>query len=250
MFHLAAWYESIDPAGALVPIAGVPEQAITVQGDDIRVPKSLPFILGKAALENDASAAQAQIQSPSLRMLTNLDVEPIVAAAVFGSPPEVLFHPESPIPVTADESLNFAVNSDPAVAAAHYGLVWLGDGPQPPATGQMFTVRAVGAIQQAVGVWTNGNLTFGQTLPAGRYQVVGMRARSADGVACRLVFQEMTARPGVACVNAIGDLDPKSFRYGRGGIFGEFDHTNPPTLDVIGGTGTAQILLLDMIRVG
>lgn len=249
MFHTLAFYEDIDPAGALVPITVVREEMIFTTGDDARVPDALPFIIGAAALIGDASGIQAQVQSPSLRMLANLDVEPIVLADLFGSPPEVLFHPERAIPLTPDEAIQFFMNSNPAAAEQHYGLVWLADGVQNPIVGEFFRVRATSAITQVLTAWTNGNLTFGQTLPAGRYQIIGMRARSADAIAARLVFPEQVARPGVPVVNAIGDTDVSVFRAGRCGVFGEFPSTNPPTVDVVGGTGTAQYYILDMVRI-
>jgi len=249
MFHVAAWHETIDPAGVLATIAAVREETLFTSGDDIRVPSGLANIIGAAALANDASAARAQIQSPSLRVFANLDIEPVVAAAVFGEPTETLWHPESPIEVVPDESLNFAFESNPAAAAVHYGLVWLADGPQQPVTGKMFSLRATSAVQQVVTGWVNGNLVFSQLLPAGRYAIVGMRARSADAVAARLVFPDQVARPGVAAVNAIGDEDVYWFRYGRTGVFGTFPHTNPPTVDVLGGVAAAQTYILDLIRV-
>lgn len=249
MFHTGAFYEDIDPAGALVGIAAVPEQTIFTSGDDLRVPTQLPFLIGAAALIGDASGVRAQLQSPSLRIFTNLDIEPIVLADLFGSPPEVLFHPKRAIPLQADESLNFYMDSDPAVAEQHYGLVWLADGPQSEVVGEMFSIRATAAITQVLTAWTNGTLAFAQVLPAGRYQVIGMRARSTDAIAMRLVFPEQIARPGVPVVNAIGDEDPPSFRFGRSGVFGEFPHTNPPTLDVVGGAAVVQNLILDLIKV-
>lgn len=249
MFHLCAWAESIDPANALTAINAVREEMLFTSGDDIRVPEMLPFIIGQAALENDASAARAQVQSPSLRSFANLDVEPIVAAAVFGTPPESLFHPDSPIRVEPDEALNFAVQSDPAAAALHYGLLWLADKAQERTPGNIFSVRATSTVQQTTTTWVNGNLVFTQTLPAGRYRIVGMRARSTDGVAARLVFPEQVARPGVPVVNALADLDPWQFRYGNAGVFGEFPHTNPPTVDVLGGVAAAQTYIFDIVRV-
>lgn len=249
MNHLGAWYESKDPAGALVLINVVPEQTLFAQGDDLRVPESLPSIIGAAALLDHASGVRAQLQSPSLRILANLDIEPIVLAAVFGTPPEVLFHPLNPTAVVPEESLNFAVQSTPGAVAAHYGLVWLADGPQNPVTGTIFTVRGTATIQQVVGGWVNGNIIMDQVIPAGKYQVVGMRVRSADAVGARLVFPEQIGRPGVPVVNAIGDNDVKVFRYGRSGIWGEYPHTTPPTLDVLGGVAAAQTIFLDLIRV-
>jgi hypothetical protein len=248
MFHTSAWFQSIDPGGVLTAINAVREETLFTQGPDIRVPTGLANIIGAAALANDASAARAQIQSPSLRVFTNLDIEPVVAAAVFGEPAENLWHPESPIPVVPDEALNFALESNPAAAAAHYGLVWLADGAQQPVTGQMFSIRATAAIAQAAGTWQNGNLNFTQVLPAGRYAIVGMRARSTDAVAARLVFPDQIARPGVPVINAIGDEDVYWHRYGRSGVFGTFPHTNPPTVDVLGGVAVVQTFIFDMIR--
>jgi len=249
VFHLCAWEESIDPAGALTAINAIREQMLFTSGDDIRVPTLLPFLIGAAATANDASASRAQIQSPSLRILANLDVEPIVQALVFGSPPEGSFHPETPIPLVADEAINFAFLSDPAAGVIHRGFVFLADGPQAPVSGQMFSLRATSAITLVTGTWVNGDLAFAQTLPAGRYQIVGMRARGTNLVAARLVFPEQVARPGVLAVNAIADRDPSVFRYGRPGVMGEFPHTNPPTVDCLGVTDSAQTYIFDLVKV-
>lgn len=249
-FHLGAFYEDVDPGGALATIAAVREQTLFTNGDDLRVPTALPFVLGAVAMVDDASGVRAQLQSPSLRVLTNLDIEPIVLAAVLGSPPESLYHPHAPIPLVPDESLNFAFQSNPAAIEVHYGLVWLGDGPQTELSGPLFSIRATATVQQTVDMWENGNLAFAQTLPAGQYNIVGMRARSTDAIAARLVFPEQIPRPGVPVVNAIADLDPKMFRYGRTGVFGSFPHTNPPTVDVLGGVAAVQNFIFDMVRVG
>ncbi len=248
-FHTAAFYEDIDPGAALIPIAAVPEQMIFTDGDNMRVPDQLPFLIGACAAIGDASGLRAQVASPSLRMLANYDIEPIVLADAWGSPPETNFHPTRAIPLTADEAINFFVESDPAAAEQHYGGVWLADGAQVPVVANFFSVLCEPAVAQAMGVWVNGLLNMQQVLPAGRYQIIGMRARSADALFARLVFPEQVARPGVPCVNAIGDLDISAFRFGNAGVFGEFPSTNPPTVDVIGGAGAAQFLILDMVRV-
>lgn len=250
MQTLVAWYQSIDPANALTAIDAVPDQHVTVNGDDVRVPAGMKGIIGAVALANDASVARAQIQAPSLRAMLNLDVEPVVAAAVLGSPAEQTFFPETPVPITEDESLNFAILSDPAAAAVHYGLAWLADGPIKPVTGNIYTVRATGAATLAAGSWVNTALTFSQTLPAGKYQVVGMRARGTNLVAARLVFVGGMWRPGVPAINAIGDTDTYWQRFGRMGVLGEFNSTTPPTVDCLGVTDTAQVFHLDLIKVG
>lgn len=249
MFHLAAFEQSLDPAGAFVAINAIREEQFQVNGVDFRVRAGLENILGMACTINDASAVRAQVQSPSLRTLANLDVEPIIAALVFGNRPVVGFYPEVAISVAADENVNFFVQSDPAAAAMHRGFVWFGDGPQAPVKGSFFSIRATSAITLATGTWVNGNLTFGQVLPTGRYQVIGMRARGANLVAARLVFPEQVPRPGCVACTAIGDQMDPVFRAGNSGVWGEFDNTVPPTVDCLGVTDTAQTYILDLVRV-
>lgn len=251
MFHLGAFYESKDQAGAFLAINAVREEMIFTNGVDYRIPEGLAHIVGGAIMVNHATVVRGQFAAPSLRMHANLDIEPLViSAAVFGSPPEVLFHPMSAIPLTPDEALNCFIEATPGGAVAQYGLVWLSDGPQEHVTGDIISIRATSTVQQVAGAWVNGNLAFAQTLPAGRYQVIGFRCRSTDGVAARLVFPAQVNRPGVAVVNALGDLDPTPFRYGRFGSFGEFPHTIPPTLDILGGVAAAQVSILDLLKVG
>lgn len=246
--HLVAYYESIDPAGALANIAAVPDESVFVSGDDIRIPRGMAQILGTAVLADDASAARAQLQSPSLRSFINIDIEPVVAAAVFGSPPEQIYHPARPIPMTPDESINLQVESNPASAEAHYGLVFLGDGVQQPVSGPIYSVRATGAASLSAGTWVNTSLTFAQTLPFGDYRVVGFRARGTNLVAARMVFVGSPWRPGVAAVNAIGDRDLREMRQGRCGVLGTFNSNTPPTVDCLGVTDSAQEFIIDLQR--
>lgn len=249
MHHIAAWGQSVDLAGVLTALNAVQDPVLTTAGVDVRVPAAMPFIIGQAALLGNATPSRAQLSSPSLRAMVNLDIEPIVAALVFGSFPEQLIHPDSPIPVVANESLNFNAQATGGAATQNYGLVWLADGPQAAVKGSIYSLRATAGITLAADTWVNGNLTFAQTLPAGTYQVVGMRARGTNLVAARLVFIGGMWRPGVPAVNAIGNVDPYAFRYGNMGVWGQFDNTTPPTVDCLGVTDVTQTFDLDIIRI-
>ena len=249
MFHLAAWGQTVQNANALTPINAIQDQAITTQGVDVRVPLDLPFIVAEACLYNDASGARAEVQSPSLRAMLNLDVEPIILGKIFGTIPESYVHADSPVPVVPNESLNFAVQGAEAGAVIHYGFVMLADGPLPYVKGNIYTVRATSAVALAVNTWVNGNLTFAQVLPAGSYKVVGMRARGANLAAARLVFPGSKYRPGVFAVNTVAQPDPLNQRYGYMGTFGQFDNTVPPTVDCLGDTDATQFFDFDLIKV-
>lgn len=250
MFSLHAYYELVDPGGAFNAINAVQDQSAATEGTALRVPDAAPFLLGVSALVNDASVSQVQVASPSLRAMALVDVEPVVVGSTYGEPPEVVFHATRPYQLKPGEALEVFMNSDPAAAAHHYGLVWLGDGPQRATEGTVFTVRCVGQNVGAHGAWTLSSLVFDQRLPVGRYAIVGMRVRSLTAVAARLVIPSSLWRPGVPVVNAITDEDVPDFRYGQIGTWGEF-HTNlPPQMEILGPAGSVPVVLLDILQVG
>jgi hypothetical protein len=251
MQHLAAFAESIDPGGALVNIAAVNDDSVFTSGDDIRVPVELPYLAGEAALISATTPIQAQFQSPSLRQVANIDVEPAALGLVFGDPAELALHMDSPIRLRGDESLNFLVNTNPAAAEVHYGLAWFTDGPVQPVTGDIFSVRATMSVTGVANAWVSGGLTFAQDLPVGNYDVVGMRVRAAGLVAARLNFVGGAFRPGVPGAVAIDDVIGMQFRYGKAGVLGRFHTNTPPQIEVLAAAAAiTPVVILDLIQRG
>ena len=251
MFTTVAYYEASDGAAALHNIAAVPDSHVTTNGDDIRVPRGMANLVGHALLSvADTSLVDARILAPSLRRICNYQIGVLVNAIVFGNPPEGIMHPMLPTPLIEDESVQLQINSDEAAdTAVEIGLLWFSDGQIQPTYGPVHTIRATAAITEAAGAWVNGNITLDQTLAVGEYDIIGMRVQSSNGVCARLNFVGGAWRPGVPMVNAKGDIDCRWFRYGRLGSFGRFHSTNPPTLDVLGVTSTAQVIWLDLVKV-
>ena len=248
MFHLGAFYQSVNPAGVLTNIAAVPDQSLYINGNDMRVPAGLANLLAEAALTAATGPAYAQVQSPTLRNLANQDVLPLIAAVTFSSYDSWQNHAMSPRDLAAAEALNFAIQATGGAAAANYGLVWLGDGPIKPTTGKIFSIRATAAAALSAGAWVNSPVTFDTVLPAGSYQVVGLYVQGANLVAARLVFPGNTFRPGVAANSSLAQNLFPTVRRGLFGVFGEFDINQPPTVDCLGVTDTAQVLVFDLIK--
>jgi len=245
-FTLVAWLESPGAFTSLDNIAGVADPHVRVSGDDIYVPRELPN-LGACLFIGD-NVTQAQITSPSLRRLANIDIEPIDDSTEPHSPPNLYNIFASPRPLDATEQLNAKVIK----GAVDYAicLAWLASGPLAPVTGPIFTVRCTNTSTLTAYAWTNGALTFSQTLPTGRYQVVGMRATSTGLLAARLVFTAYSWRPGCVGHDAVSDLDNDVFRGGRLGVWGEFDHDTPPTVDFLSvSADTSQVVYLDLIKI-
>lgn len=240
-------YETSASQSALTAITPIPDGTVAISGSDIRVPTGLTNISFAAAMINSTAATlRAQIQAPSLRSVLNMDISPIVNGLVFGSLARCLRLWASPLQLQALEPLDVFVQNGAAVM--NRAFLMLSDGPVKPVSGKTYTVRATGAASLVTATWVNTALTFGQTLPAGHYQVVGFRAVGANLVAARLFFVGGTWRPGVPAENTEDNSEWPDFRFGNIGVWGEFDNTTPPSVDCMGITDTAQTFYLDLIK--
>jgi len=245
-FTLVAFAET-QAAGTLVNVAGLADPHVRVAADDIYVPDPLPFLAAYHALV-DTLVTQARIESPTLRRLANIDVIPLDLGTEPGTPPLFVSIISNPKALEGSEGLNFKATCGQAFTARL--LAWLSDGPLAPVTGEIFTVKATGTTTLVASAWTNGAITFEQALPRGRYQVVGMRAKSAGLVAARLVFSGYAWRPGCIGCDAYNDIERIEFRGGRMGVWGEFDHDLPPTVDYLSiSADTAEEIWLDLIKI-
>ena len=165
----------------------------------------------------------------------------------------------SPISLTTDEGLEFYCDAggDGTTAQAVAGLVWYSDGEIVPTKGKIFTLE--GTISLGIGAtgWTNSPITFSQTLPVGKYQVVGMQVNSGVVLAARLVFigPSSITRPGVASVYNSTSPNNSMFRFGSQGVMGEFNSATPPSVDMLMMMTSSNLavitihILLDLIRV-
>lgn len=249
-----AWFENGDFGGVDTNLAAVADESVSTEDDFIRVPTGVSNLIGEMAILDADTINDARIEAPSLRQLANQDIAPVFLQQDIGAHPWYQFHPSVARALAVGESLEAIVNTDqaatPTESGDHWVIAWLADGPQAPATGNIFTVRTTASITQQNGAWVSGNLEFTQRLPIANYQVVGMRVESSDGIVGRLVFIGGAFRPGVPVVPANNESDAMEFRYGRAGVFGTFDLNQPPSLEILGGVATSQVVFLDLIRQG
>lgn len=231
MFHLAGFTESQDSA-VLIATAALADQSLQVQGDDIIIPNELPLLLAYYAV--GANTTRAQLVSPSLRATWAEEIAPIDVAAAPSSPYPLIYLGDSAIGLVPDEALNALTAEDAAGAARSTVLVWLADQVPLPLTGvEIRTVRVTGAFAAVASTWTNGAITFSESLPSGVYALVGARMASATLQAFRFVFKGGMFRPGAIGVQAVSDLEDARFRRGGLGEWGRFQHNTPPSIDVL-----------------
>lgn len=251
-FHVIAWSEAILNAGTLQPIAAVPDDQIFTQGDDYRIPTGLDNLLAAWALGLEVT--RARIVAPSLRAFINEELAPKIAAEnpTAAGVDRLTTFVRDPLRLAVGEFVNFESDAGDAGTGDVSCVALLGDGPLQSRDGAMRTARTTAAIAGAQRVWASGAITFSEDLPAGRYQVVGARCEADNPGAFRLIFREGGPRPGSLAVPDDVSGDIAGQRLGGWGVWGEFDVNQPPILEILSflGAGSAQVLYLDLMRIG
>jgi len=246
-FTLAAFSSSHASVAVLI-VNAIADQHLTVITNRLVVPKELNQIVGLYA--NGTDVARAQLSSPSLRQFLLPEISPVDVAALPSTPDRWLDYRFTPIQLQSDEQLEFDAANAAAGANICRGLVWLANGPISPVSGDVRSVRVTAAITGIAEAWANGPLVFDQTLPAGLYAVVGARFFGATLNAFRLVFPAGKWRPGGLGSALASSAEPPEQRYGNFGIWDQFNHNAPPTLDILcTAADAAQTGVLDLLKV-
>lgn len=248
-FTVIGYTASANPS-TLTAIAGLADQHVRVVGNDIYVPVDFKYLWGGYGVAT--TITRGQLSSPSLRRVFLPEIAPLdVGAAIPTSPRKIFLFDDSPIQLDGGEALDYNVTDGAGAAERITGLAFLGPGPSKPDTRPYFTLRATSATTLVANTWSNVALTLDQTLPAGRYDVVGLRARSANLIAARFVFVGGTYRPGCIGYAATTSLDYDKFRSGNLGIWGNFAHNAPPTIDCLSNAAdTSETFELDLVYTG
>lgn len=245
-FTTVAFYESANNA-TLDYISALSDEHVTVSGNDITVPDLNQVVL-VAGLQD--AIQYARIETPSLRRMWLEDIFPLTHAYTFTAADEqIADYKENPLPLVTAEKLNFLMQHAAGAADYMVGLVWLADGALTPVTGEIHTIRASVDTAPTAYEWSASTLSFEQTLPAGRYQVVGGTWEDANGIAARLLFVGYSWRPAFIALDKTADQFAQLFRRGNIGVFGEFEFDQPPQVELLSTGTTTGDIYLDLIQV-
>lgn len=256
MYTLVAWDADGNVArDTLTEITGEPDDHVRVIGNDIYVPE-LNKLIGAYALHRDVDTngdgRQVRLSSPSLRKVflqeyMKCNTQPLEFNPEVG----LNMHPLNPIPLETNEALTASlVNAAVATTRVIIGA-FIADGAVIPITGDIHTVRCTTVITGTAGVWDSGNITFTQDLPVGRYQIVGASVWAGGTIGLfRFIPVGGRWRPGGVSKQSFTYGEPEIFRYGKLGVWMEFDQLTPPRLEVLNtNTEANPELYLDLIKV-
>src|SRR6266704_182065 len=195
MFTVVAWSASVDQA-ALAAIAAVADPHVRINGNDVIVPTEIANLVGAYANGVNISA----LPTTPYRFWDLRD---------------------DMIKLDGEEALDAFTSENGAGATRMNVLAWLADKKIEPVSGDVRTVRVSATTTLVAFVWTHGAITFDQSLPAGRYQLVGARFNSAGLIAYRCVIPGYEWRPGGIGVTVDSGAEGNIFRQGNFGVWGE-----------------------------
>ncbi len=229
-FHVLGYEEAIDNT-ANTDLDAIPDEIITRQNDHF-FPSEDMLLLWASAMS--ANMNRARIVSPTLRQITPPFIRPIIPAAVPASDDEAADYRDYPFRLTRLEELAVEATSDICMGTEQaLAFLALSAGQVPTPAGNIFTIRGTSTTTSVALTWTTMTTTWADTLPDGRYAVVGLEAIGATLGAARLTFEEQIWRPGCLGATAVGNQSDDIFRKGRLGIWGTFNNYAFPQVQVL-----------------
>lgn len=216
MFHMEAFTSSIATSGAntfqqlsFLNIGNIIPQLNL----GLNIPVQLPML--HSVFGVGVSLVHVRAQTPQFLPFPYPAFSPNNRGSAFESPPRIWDFSASPLLMKGTDELDIFVTQNSGGAETEYVAVNLTDGNRiTPPVGRFFTVHGTASVTLTAARWTSVSWTFDQTIPAGRYAIVGARCFSASGRFFRVIPTEPpNYRPGGTMVQAYDGIDPGAQRY-------------------------------------
>lgn len=246
-FHVLAFEEAIGTT-ADTDLDAINDDIITRQNDHFFPSEDLQLIWASAM---SATLNRAKIVTPSLRQVTPPFIRPIIPAATPATDDEAADYSAYPFRLSRLEEIAIEASSDIAMGTEQ-ALAFLGvsTGMVPTPAGNIFTIRGTSTTASVALTWTTLTTTWADTLPDGRYAVVGLEAIGATQAAARLIFEEQVWRPGCLGATAVGNQSDSLFRKGRLGVWGAFNNYAFPQVQVLNTAAVSvHTVYMDIMRI-
>jgi hypothetical protein len=247
MPHIIAFHATVSAGADNAPLSAVQGTAEYVQNNR-HVLAQDQYVLW--AYVQGANLTRARIDAPSLRAFTPPRLPLFRRAASPANEPPINDFAHLGLILRGAEEISVQTSNDLGTGSQHhYAVLCVGPTLSPPSRGPDFWVRATGNTTLTPYQWTNVPLTLESQLPAGNYRIVRFIARSAGGIAARVITPGSIWRPGVICINAEGNSPHRHFVDGRYGDYGTFSTVALPSVEFLSTLAdTAQEVYFGLVR--
>jgi len=247
MPHIIAFVGTVSAGADNAPLNAVQGTAEYVQNNR-HVLAQDQYVLW--AYVQGVNLTRARIDAPSLRAFTPPRLPYLRRGSAPGNEPALNDFAHLGLILRGAEEISVQTSNDLGTGnQTHYAVLCVGPTLSPPSRGPDFWVRATGNTTLITNQWTNVPLTLETQLPAGNYRIVRFIARSAHGVAARIITPGSIWRPGVICINSEGQSPHRHFVDGRYGDYGTFSTVALPSVEFLAFSGdTAQEVYFGLVR--
>ena len=214
------------------------------------------FVFGKDtslfwAYGASADLDRARITLPSFRNVGLPWIYPLNQAALAISNPNMVDRRSSPLRIPANEEFGILATQTNAGAQQVTFVASIGSRNPTLPSGMVYAIRGTSTTAAATRAWSQVVTTWSDTLPNGRYQIVGLEHVSANGIAARLMLENEIMRPGALSRPLLASRLAEPCALGSQGVLGEFDQNQMPILEVLCNAADAvHTFYLGCVKVG
>ena len=247
MHHLLAWRVSAADATA-VDVTPVADSIWAIQNGHFMPQRNW---LLQAAYFGAAGPNRARFITPTFRQITTPWIRPVNTDIVPANVVGAADYRANPLMFRALEEIQLEGMQTTGGAAVVVGIAAVSKEPIVPAPqGDIYTLRGTGATTVTAGAWSLITVTWQDTLPAGRYALVGGTFIGATAIAGRCILEEQVDRPGWLGNAAADNVGSTIGLKGGLGVWGQFTGNRFPNVEMLcNAADTAQEIYLDLIKI-
>jgi hypothetical protein len=149
------------------------------------------------------------------------------------------------------EEVSVQANIGGGANAYNTAILFVGDSLDPVPPGDVYSLHGTSTTAAVANAWTQLNVTWDQTIPAGTYTVVGSQHQSTNALAHRLYFRTRPNKPGMLSITSLGNMTDASYYFGGWGSLGQFNTVAYPFIEVLCNAADAvHDIVMNMIKTG
>lgn len=227
--HLAAFTEAIDST-ANNDVNFLTDEYLDIINSHARLRTPMNLY---AAAAMSASLNRVRIDSPSIRLVGNPFIRPIMQNVTPDPDPDLMDITRNPFKLQVGEEIALQATAAPAMTERFTGLLWLASGLTAVPAGDVYPVRWQSTTAATANAWSTLVMTLDQAIAPGDYAMVGSEHQSTNAIAHRWIVPDRPNRPGFLSTTDVANRTHKLlYQYGLG-QWGRFPNTSLPQPQVL-----------------
>lgn len=200
-----------------------------------------------------ANLTAVRLVTPKTRSVVPPPLYPINATLLPPDRPHIFDRRNNPFGLNAVEEISIQANIGGAANAYNTVILLAGDSIDPTPAGDIYALHGTATTAATANAWSQINVTWDQTIPAGTYTIIGSQHQSTNALAHRWIFRDQGSiyRPGFLSITGLGNMTEPSLYYGGWGAWGTFNTYTYPNLEVLcNGADASHDVTIFMIKTG